>query len=141
VAVEENPTLGRSLWSNEAGNVQVIVGGFEYRSDAGKHNPAPYGYRFVVFGMGIANGTNHSIHVNPLNVTLVDQTGLTYAYHAVSQSWCTMPLGPVDVGPGDHAEGSLVFLIALSSWPARIIYRTSAIGTDVVVNVEREPTA
>ena len=92
-----------------------------------------------MFGIGVANRSAGNIHVNPLNVTLVDRKGSTHAYHAATHSWCTTPLGPVDVRPGDYAEGRLVFLISASVHPARIIYRASTIGADVVVNLERAP--
>jgi hypothetical protein len=129
----------RKGWGDVADGIAVVVGGFYYRSNMGRFTPAPRGYQFVVLGIRVVNGSAGSIHVNPLNVTLVDQQGSSYAYHSATHAWCTPPLEPVDVRPGDHAQGTIAFLISAATGPASLVFRTST-GTEVVVDLERAPT-
>lgn len=133
-------TAPRGHWGEQAGNVGVGVGNFSYDTDAGRFTRAARGTRYIVFGIIVENNTTRSIHVNPGNVTLVDQKGASYRYNSATFSWCNTPLQAVDVQPGNHAQGCLLFQVDSSTGPAKIIYRVNSFsGPEITINLERPP--
>lgn len=126
-------------WGTSLGGVAVSVGDFSYFTRA-SFRTAASGWRYVAFGIRVANRTSGNIHVNPNNVTLVDQKGGSYRYDSTTFSWCNTPLQGVDIRPGNNADGCLVFYLPANTGPAKILYRTALFGgQDVVVNIERDP--
>lgn len=131
-------TAPRGFWQGSRNRIGVGVGNFSYSSSAASSRAAP-GSRFVAFGITVLNESNSTIHVNPNNVTLVDQRGASYAYNSATFSYCSNPLQGVDVRPGNTASGCIVFLVNSSTGPAKVIYRATLLGPDIVVDLERAP--
>jgi hypothetical protein len=77
--------------------------------------------RFVVISVGVANGTNDSIHVNPLYFTLIMGDGRTEAIDSTTYS-LGGPLQAVNVQPGANTGGALSFLTSNKVAPHYLVY-------------------
>lgn len=132
-------TAPQGGWSAIAGGVDVAVSQFRY-IEGFRSDPLPPNRRYVRFAIVVVNAGTSTIHVNPFNVTVVDQRGASYPYSTASSTLCATPLQAVDVRPGNHTTGCLAFVVASTTGPAKIIYEVNPFSrTDVVVNIERPP--
>lgn len=130
----------KGTWCGRGGGVDVCANSFNYFTQPDRFSRAPSGMRFVAFGVYVENKGTRSIHVSPLNVTLVDQAGETYSYESVTFSWCASPMRGVNVAPGNYATGCIVFMTDARRGPATVIYRTASLrGTNITVDLQREP--
>jgi hypothetical protein len=121
----------KGTWSKSQGGISVVVYDFEYRSASGK-------FRYVALGVRVDNDTNDSIHVNPFNCTLVDLGGATYDHDDETYGYFSNPLPGVDVSPGNHAYGGIVFKIPTGTGPGQFIYR-DPFGPTIEIDLTRPP--
>jgi hypothetical protein len=127
----------KGIWCEREGGITVCAGYFDY-FNATDYYTAGAGNKFVKFSITVYNNTADAIHVNPFNVTLVDLDNRTYSRSSVGYTYFVTPLEAVDVQPGDHASGGIMFSIKSDSGPARVVYE-SFLGPTVEVGLRREP--
>lgn len=109
------------VWCQAQGGLQVCVTQFAYEVQH-SYSRAGNGRKWVVFVLGVNNGTRSRVHVNPHYATLVDLDGWTYPHDAIGYTYWTNPLRAVDVEPGNSAGGGIAFNIPYDTGPARVIY-------------------
>ena len=131
----QNPPRGG--WCDSQQGINVCVGYFGYLYETDYSTAGP-GNKFVKLSITVFNHTAKPIHVNPLNVTLVDLDNRAYSYSSVTHSYFATPMGAVDVQPGDNAGGGIMFTIKNDSGPARIVYK-SVLGPTVTIDLRRAP--
>jgi len=117
----------------------VCVGDFRYVTEM-KYERAPSNGRYIAFAVVVKNFDTSSIHVNPVNVTLVMADGRTYAYSAQTFSYWSSPMDAVNVSPGDIAEGGIVFLVPNDVSPERVVYRGGIWESEIVVDLRKPPS-
>ncbi len=123
----------KGTWGESVRGITVSIGDFRYQSAGG-------GMRYVAFGVRVDNETISTIHVNPFNCTLVDLDGATYTHDAETYSFWSNPLPAVDVSPGSHTYGGIVFQIPSNTGPAKFIYRDpSLFGPTIEIDLRRPP--
>jgi hypothetical protein len=132
--------MPKGWWVGDDSGVAVAVGDFRYAREAGYYD-AEKGTKFVAFGITVFNRSGSEIHVNPLNVTLVDLDGSTYAPDLMASSgYWSQPLHGVDVLDGNQADGGMLFVIRQDVAPAQIVYDTRKLfGGKIVIDLKRPP--
>jgi hypothetical protein len=130
--------MPKGFWYQTTDGVGVGVGDFRYVQSTSLYDSGK-GAKFVAFGIGVFNDSGSRIHVNPINVTLVDLDGNSYSYSRATFDYWSQPLDAVDVLSGNKASGGLVFLIDENSAPAQIVYDIGLFGGTVVVDLTRPP--
>lgn len=125
----------KGYWGAHNNGVIVVVGDFRYERTAAYQSAGPQS-RFVAFTMRVDNKTDSTIHVNPHNVTLVDLDGATYTHHIATYGYWRQPLQAVNVAPGNHTQGGLVFLIPRNTGPAKILYDAGGLIFRNVIEVD-----
>lgn len=127
----------QGTWCADSDEVRVCGYDFRYVSQIG-YSYAPKGYRYIAFGIMVANTTDHDVMVNPLDVSMVMKGNRTYAYASETFSYWQSPLEAVTVAPSDHVTGGIVFLVPNDVPVERIIYRGLLLDT-VTVDLREEP--
>ena len=131
--------MPKGFWYGKGGGVGVSIGDFRYEKETPLY-AAGKGKKFVAFGIGVFNESGATIHVNPLNVTLVDLEGNTYAFSTATFDYWSEPLQAVNVLSGNQAQGGVVFLIPAETAPAKIVYETNTLfGDKIIVDLQRPP--
>lgn len=132
--------MPKGWWEGSGNGIGVVVGNFRYTRSTGFYR-AGSGAAFVAFGISVYNHSGSEIHVNPLNVTLVDLEGRTYAPELMGAAdYWSEPLNAVDVLDGNKASGGMLFTIDADSAPAQIVYETNVLfGDKIIIDLRRPP--
>lgn len=86
----------------------------------------------------MVNRSDATIHVNPLNVTVVDLDGSTYGHDTATYSF-VKPMQAVNVLPGNSAGGMIAFLINDKTGPAKVVYEIGLLEPTVIVDLTQPP--
>lgn len=135
-AYASSPPIG--TWCDVGTAKGVCVGDFRYVNCI-SYTCAPSNGRFIAFVVYVKNLDSSTIHVNPFDVTLVMENGLTYAHASQTYSYWAVPMQGVDIAPNNSAQGGIVFLVPNDVGPREIIYSGGWFEPDIVIDLKAPP--